>query len=73
MNTELKGPRYRNKEVDFRLLRKMLNAQETTLEPMTQIQDDFKEMIDIFINHLSEKLKSENYKSLIAISKLLLN
>lgn len=41
------------------------------IDPVQKYRDLFAETVDVFIDHLSEKFQSDNYKPLIAISKLL--
>lgn len=44
----------------------------TEIDPIIEYKDQFKEIINIFINHLSEKFQTDNYKPLIAIESILL-
>lgn len=41
------------------------------IDPLENYKNLFKEVIDVFINHLSKKFQSDSYKPLIAISTLL--
>jgi hypothetical protein len=43
----------------------------TEIDALESYKNLFKEVIDVFINHLSEKFHSDSYKPLIAISTLL--
>lgn len=45
--------------------------QRCEIDPEQKYRDLFVDVVDVFINHLSEKFQSDNYKPLIAISKLL--
>lgn len=45
--------------------------QRIEINPLDKYKDLFCEIIDVFINHLSEKFQSNNYKPLIAISRIL--
>ncbi len=43
----------------------------TEIDSLESYKNIFKEVIDVFINHLSEKFHSDSYKPLISISVIL--
>lgn len=48
-----------------------LDSDSNEVDPIESYKNLFVKLIDVFINHLSEKFHSYNFKLLIAISKLL--
>ena len=47
--------------------------QRVDFDPILLYRENFNEILDVFIDHLSEKFQLDSYKPLIAISNLLLS
>ena len=54
-----------------RTRKRLLDSDSNKVDPIESYKNLFIKLMDVFINHLSEKFHSDNFKHLIAISKLL--